>query len=180
MNLKRPLCVVLILAFIIAPLSVGAVFAADPIINTDKNTTVSDTPEGVYTGSNKFGYLTVDSVDYQLIGTGADITLKYKVDSWIEFLVYVLGKENLKQRVMSIANYPDDRSAKDVTFKHVDLNTAIISVKDIVMDNGDGSYWFYQHEFGTTIPKVTFRTQAETVKTYTNIKTMERGFGYFS
>ncbi|MDO5844641.1 MAG: hypothetical protein Q4Q53_05825 [Methanocorpusculum sp.] len=181
MKINRHACIVLVLAFLLVPFSTGAVLADGLLIYSEDNnlTTPAENNQTVIIGSNKYGYLNINSMDFVLMGTSGEVTITYTIDSWIELLVFLFGKENMKERVLSVLNYPDSGRTQEVKFRYIDSNKAILSVSNVVMDNTDGSYWFYQHEFGTTIPIITFHTSASDVKTYTNTKSMERGFGYF-
>lgn len=180
MKISRHVCIVLVLAFILVPFSASAVLADDLIIYTDDTNTISPTlPNAVNTAENKYGYLNINSIDFVLSGTGAEITVNYDIDSWIEFLVYLFGKQNLKERVVGVLNYPEEGKIQTLTFKYIDSKKAILTISNLVMDNGDGSYWFYKHDFGTTIPSVVMHTSSTDVKTYNNIKSMDKGFGYF-
>lgn len=130
--------------------------------------------------NNKYGYLNIDSITFVLTGTNAEVTIDYTIDPWIEFFVFLFGKEDLKIRVLAVANYPEIGRDQIVTFKSVDTDKTVITVSNAVMDYGDGStYWFYQHEFGTTIPTLTFITSEESEKVFHNVKRMDKGFGFF-
>lgn len=172
--MKKILCV-LICALLLCSLAVPA-FA-------DNTTSAADSPlQGkipVYE-NNKYGYLNIESVTFVLTGTNAEVTVDYTVDKWIEFLVFLFGKEDLKNRVLAVANYPEVGRDQIVNFKSIDTDKAVFTVSNAVMDYGDGStYWFYQHEFGTTIPLLTFVTSDESEKVFVNVKRMDKGFGYF-
>lgn len=130
--------------------------------------------------NNKYGYLNINSITFVLIGTCAEITVNYTIDPWIEFFVFLFGKEDLKKRVFAVVNYPEIGRDQIVTIKFADSNAAVFTVSNAVMDYGDGStYWFYQHEFGTTIPTLTFVTSEESEKVFHNVKRMDKGFGFF-
>ncbi len=171
----------MIMAFLLL-IGTGPVFAAQtPVITiSEDNQTVSDDISVLVDGSNRYGYLTIDSIDIVLSGTDAEITVQYEVTSWIAFPVFLLGKQDLKNRVLSVVGYPETgKDTQVVTYTYVDNDHAVITVKNAVIDYGDGSYWYPAHTFGTVIPKLTVIITPTDSKIYNNTKIMSKGFGYF-
>lgn len=181
MNFTRILSLVMISAFLLL-IGTGPVFAAQtPIITiSEDNQTVNDNTSVFVDGSNRYGYLTVNSIDIVLSGTDAEITVQYEVTLWIAFLVFLFGKQDMKNRVLSVVGYPEaGKDSQVVTYTYVDNDRAVITVKNAVTDYGDGSYWYPAHTFGTVIPKLTFVITPTDSKIYNNTKIMSKGFGYF-
>ena len=182
MNFTRILSLFMITAFLLL-IGTGPVFAAQtPVITiSEDDQTVNDNTTSVFVdGSNRYGYLTIDSIDIVLSGTDAEITVQYKITPWIAFLVFLFGKQDLKNRVLSVVGYPE--AGKDyqvATYTYVDNDHAVITVKNVVVDYQDGSYWYPAHTFGTVIPNLTFILGPDSSKIYNNIKIMPKGFGYF-
>lgn len=182
MNFTRILSLFMIAAllFLLVP---GQAFAAQGVVITipDENQTVADENTSVFVeGSNRYGYLTVESMNIVLSGTDAEVTVYYKVTPWIAFLVFLFGKQDLKNRVLSVVGYPEaGKDTQMATYTYVDNSRAVITVKNAVIDYGDGSYWYPAHTFGTVIPKLTFILTPTDTKEYTNTKVMPKGFGYF-
>ena len=187
--MRKVLCI-LICALLLCSL-VSPVFADDSSTESSADSSaVTSADSSADTGktrvslpvyeNNKYGYLNINAVTFVLTGTNAEVTVEYSVDKWIEWLVFFFGKEDLMKRVLAVANYPEIGRDQYVSFKFVDTDMAVFTVSNAVMDYGDGStYWFYQHEFGTTIPLLTFVTSDESEKVFVNVKRMEKGFGYF-
>ena len=181
MNFTRILSLFMITAFLLL-IGTGPVFAAQtPVItiSEDNQTAADDTPVLV-DGSNRYGYLTIDSMDIVLSGTDAEITVQYEVMPWIAFLVFLFGKQDLKNRVLAVVGYPETgKESQVVTYTYVDNDRAVITVKNAVIDYGDGSYWYPAHTFGTVIPKLNFILTPTETKTFNNTQVMSKGFGYF-
>jgi len=181
MNLSRILSLVMIAALLLMFIP-GQAFANSGVIITlpGGNQTVTGDPSVLTEGSNKYGYLTVHSMDIVLSGTEAEITVQYEVKPWIAFLVFLFGKQDLKNRVLSVVGYPEaGKDSQSATYTYVDNSRAVIVVKNAVIDYQDGSYWYPAHTFGTVIPKLTFILSSTDSKIYSNVKVMQKGFGYF-
>ena len=181
MNLVRIISLVMIAAFLLL-LVPGPALAISGVVITlpEGNQTVTGDPSVLTEGSNKYGYLTVRSMDIVLSGTEAEITVQYEVTPWIAFLVFLFGKQDLKNRVLSVVGYPEaGKDSQSAAYTYVDNSRAVIVVKNAVIDYEDGSYWYPAHTFGTVIPKLTFILSPTESKVYSNIKVMQKGFGYF-
>lgn len=175
----------IVIAFIVITLSTASAAGYTDLQNKDitvlipANNSTHITPVPLGDAANRYGYLTINSIDVSLIGTTAEITVDYKIEPWIKILVITLGREDLKKRILGVINYPDAGREQIVTFKYFNDKKAIITVTNTVIDYHDGSFWYNQHEFGTIIPRIVFHISDTDKKWYYNIKLMPKGFGYF-
>ena len=69
----------------------------------------------------RYSYITVEDVTVQLVKEHAVVTVNYQIDDGIGFLVLLLGKSDLKRKVLDILNFEDAK------------------IKRL---RGQGSYWF--------------------------------------
>ncbi|WP_268925242.1 hypothetical protein [Methanocorpusculum petauri] len=176
MKLQREIAIILAAAFVLLPALAGAAAAAEPTATEPvQRLVLFQSPDM----SNHYGYITVDSVDVKLEGVNAVYTINYSIDPWIAFLVFLLGKQDLKNRLLKIINppVPSSGQTQEIVFQYVDNEKAIISVSNAAMSYGDNTYWYPEQEFAITIPQITFT--ASFTKTYNNTRVIERGFGYY-
>lgn len=175
MKRQRDIAIILAAAFVLLPVLAGAAAAAEPAATETQRFVLFQSPEL----SNHYGYITVNSVDVKLEGVNAVYTINYSIDPWIAFLVFLLGKQDLKNRLLKIINPPVPTSGQtqDIVFQYVDNEKAIISVFNAAMSYGDNTYWYPEQEFAVTIPQIIFT--ASFTKTYNNTRVIERGFGYY-
>ena len=180
MIVRRLLSLLLISALLLLPVGAGQAFAlSTPTVNPIDTPSVADNSTFVE-GSNRYGYLTIDSIEFVLSGTDAEVTVEYEITPWIAFLVFLFGKQDLKNRVLCVIGYPETGTTDQVvTFTYIDNDHAVITVTNAVVDYKDGSYWYPLHKFGTVIPMLTFVVGPEDTKIYNNIQVMSKGFGYF-
>ena len=175
MKRQRDIAIILAAAFVLLPALAGAAAAAEPAATETQRFVLFQSPEL----SNHYGYITVNSVHVILEGVNAGYTINYSIDPWIAFLVFLLGKQDLKNRLLKIINPPVPTSGQtqEIVFQYVDNEKAIISVSNAAMSYGDNTYWYPEQEFAVTIPQITFT--ASFTKTYNNTRVIERGFGYY-
>ncbi|HQE09627.1 MAG TPA: hypothetical protein PLN60_04090 [Bacillota bacterium] len=121
----------------------------------------------------RYSYITVEDVTIRLVKEQAVVTINYQIDSGIGFLVLLLGKSDLKQKVLDILNF------EDAQIQTVDLEHAVVVVNNASNDYGHGSYWFPEHKFGVVVPSLTIITPHDT-KYYENVSEFAGGLGYFS
>jgi hypothetical protein len=95
--------------------------------------------------------------------------------------VYLFGKQDLKKRILDILGYPEAgyESVQDVSFSYVDGDYAVLKVRNAALDNQDNSYWIRPHSFGCVIPTLTFVISSSDIETFTNVKDMAKGIGFF-
>jgi hypothetical protein len=166
-----------------ADLLVSAASAAVPVTVTPENpdfwlfTRDTATLPSV---QNHYGYITVRSINMTLDGTDAEIALTYEIDPWMSFLVFLFGKQDLKDRLLKIINYPEANPAREqvITYKYVDNTRAVIDITNAALSYGDNSYWYSAHAFRVEVPEFIIQTPSGD-RNYTNIREMDRGFGFF-
>lgn len=176
MKLERGIAIILAAAFVLLPALAGAAAAAEPEPTETGPRVVLFQNADL---ANHYGYITVNSVDVQLKGVDATYTINYSIDPWIAFLVFLLGKQDLKNRLLKIVNppVPGSDQMQKIVFQYVDNEMAMISVSNATMSYGDNTYWYPKQEFAVTIPQITFTSSF--TKTYNNTRVIERGFGYY-
>jgi hypothetical protein len=120
----------------------------------------------------KYGYITVQSVDINLVKDSAEIQINYTLDEPTRLLVLLLGKQDLKNRLLRVLNFEDAK----VTY--IEMDQARLQVDDVSYDYGRGIYWFPEHHFNVIIPSLTVRTPQLT-REYTYTDNIPNGIGYF-
>lgn len=121
----------------------------------------------------RYSYITVEDVTVQLVKEHAVVTVNYQIDDGIGFLVLLLGKSDLKRKVVDILNF------EDAKIQSIDLEHAVVLVNNASNDYGQGSYWFPEHKFEVVVPSLTVITPHDT-KYYANVSEFTGGLGYFS
>lgn len=174
MKLQRCIAMCFVAAFLLLPVMAGTAAAAE-----------SDTPKLIMlqnsVAANHYGYITVNSVGVDLTkGVDAEFTINYSIDPWIAFLVFLLGKQDLKNRLVKIINCPASGNAEpqEITFQYVDNEKAIISISNVGMNYGDNTYWYPEHQFAVTIPELVFHAPRFD-KSFNNTNLVQKGFGYY-
>jgi hypothetical protein len=120
----------------------------------------------------KYGYITVQSVDITLVKDSAEIQINYTLDEPTRLLVLLLGKQDLKNRLLRVLNYDDAK----VTY--IEMDQARLQVDDVSYDYGRGIYWFPEHKFNVIIPSLTVTTPQLT-REYSYTDNISNGIGYF-
>ena len=121
----------------------------------------------------KYSYITVKDVTIHLVKEQAVITMNYKIDDGVGLLVLLLGKSDLKRKVLDILNF------NDAEVQRIDLEHAVVLVNNASDDYGRGSYWFPAHRFEVVVPSLTVITPQD-VKYYENVSEFSEGLGYFA
>ena len=173
MKLQLGIAIILAAAFVLLP--VLAVAAESTETESVKRLILDQNPEM----SNHYGYITVKSLDVNLYGVNAVYTVNYSIDPWIAFLVFLLGKQDLKNRLMKIINthVASNGHMQEIVFHYVDNEKTVFSISNAAMSYGDNTYWYPEQEFAVTIPQITFTSSF--TKTYNNTRVIELGFGYY-
>jgi hypothetical protein len=122
--------------------------------------------------TGRYSYITVQQVDIYLYNEKATIDVTYKIDDGIQFVVLLLGKADLRNKLEDIIDY------NGAEFKKIELDHAVIEIENASIDYEDGSYWFPEHEFGITVPRLVVTTP-QVQKEFTNTSMLSEGVGHF-
>jgi hypothetical protein len=120
----------------------------------------------------KFSYITVQNIDIFLDNATADIKMNYTIDDGTQFIFVLLGKQDLKNKVLKILNFDDS------TVKSIEMDHAHIQVNDASYTYGRGIYWFPSHDFNVNVPELTIHTP-QTTRHFLNVSQFPQGMGYF-
>ncbi len=124
-------------------------------------------------GEERYGYITVKEITIRLENEDAVVTMNYTIDGGIAFLVFLLGKADLRQKTLDILRFNDTR------VQYIDLERVEVRANNVSENYGLGSYWFPAHRFGVAVPSLTVITPQD-VRHYANISEFSDGFGYFA
>ena len=124
------------------------------------------------TSDQRYGYITLDSVQIQLHNDTALVDMHYTVDEGTRIIFFLLGKQDLRNKLLTIINYNNARMT------YVNFTDAEFLVDQASYSYGDGVYWFPSHQFNVVIPKLTV-TSPQVVRNYTNTNLFPDGMGYF-
>ena len=120
----------------------------------------------------RYGYITVESVQIQLDNNTALVDVHYSVDEGTRLIFFLLGKQDLNNKLLKILNYDDAQ------MKHIDLSDAEFVVDEAAYSYGNGIYWYPSHQFNVVVPKLTV-VSPQVVRNYTNTNLFPEGIGYF-
>lgn len=120
----------------------------------------------------KYGYVSIENVDITLERGVAHIDIEYSLDEPTRLIVFLLGKQDLKNRILKVLNYDD---AEVVT---IEMGHANLVVEDVSYNYGRGIYWFPSHQFNVMIPTLRITTPQIT-REYSETNTIPNGIGYF-
>jgi hypothetical protein len=124
------------------------------------------------TNSERYSYITIQDMTINLEKDHAVIRVNYTIDSGTQLIVLLLGKQDLRNKILKVLNY------EDATVRSVDMNNAEIVINDIAYDYGRGIYWFPDHNFNVMIPELRVITPQVT-REYSNRMNFPDGIGYF-
>ncbi|HDR73346.1 MAG TPA: hypothetical protein ENN85_05505 [Methanoculleus sp.] len=122
--------------------------------------------------TGRYSYITVEQVDIYLVNDKATIDISYKIDDGIQFIVLLLGKSDLRNKLEYIVDY------NGAEFKKIELNHAVLEIENASIDYNDGSYWFPEHEFGIMLPRLVVTTP-QVKKEFANTSVLPTGVGHF-
>jgi hypothetical protein len=122
---------------------------------------------------DRYGYIKVQDVTVQLDNGTAAIHVNYAVDEGTRFIFFILGKQDLKNKLLKILNY------EDAQITHIDLSSADFIVDDAAFSYGNGIYWYPSHEFNVAIPNLTIQSPQVT-RNFTMAKAFPAGMGFFA
>ena len=121
---------------------------------------------------DKYGYVTIHDVDITLSGDQAHIRVNYTLDEPTRVIVLLLGKQDLKSRLLTALNYPDAEA------QAIELDHAELVVDAISYSYGRGVYWFPEHSFNGVIPFLRVTTP-QVSREYVETDGIPNGIGYF-
>ena len=121
---------------------------------------------------DKYGYITIQNVDIILEKGKANINVQYSLDEPTRIVVLLLGKQDLKSRILKVLNYDDAQVTS------IDMNRAELVVEDVSYNYGRGIYWFPSHDFNVLIPTLRITTP-QTSREYLSTSELPNGIGYF-
>lgn len=122
--------------------------------------------------TNRYSYLSVDSVAINLSGPQATIVTEYHIDPGIRSLVAIFGRGDLHRKVRHALGFENARVAE------LSLDRAVLVIDDASMDYGEGSYWFPSHTFGVVVPSLSV-VSPQDARSFAQTDTFPRGMGYF-
>jgi hypothetical protein len=121
----------------------------------------------------RYGYITITDMTINLDKDKANIKVNYSIDSGTQLIVYLLGKQDLKNKLLKVLNY------EDATVKNVEMNSAEIQINDVSYDYGKGIYWFPEHQFNVVIPNLRV-ISPQVTREYRNTNKFSDGMGFFA
>jgi len=127
---------------------------------------------GAAVDDEKYGYVQVENMDITLDKDQANINLEYSLDEPTRVIVLLLGKQDLKNKILKIVNYEDAKVTR------LDMESAELVVEDVSYNYGRGIYWFPDHEFNVIIPTLRIITP-QTSKEFSSTSEITNGMGYF-
>jgi hypothetical protein len=122
---------------------------------------------------DRYGYITVEQIHVQLDNGSAVIHVDYKVEENTRFIFFLLGKQDLKNKLMKILNYQDAR------INRIDLSSADFTVENASLSYGNGIYWYPAHTFNIAVPMLSVKSP-QAVKNFTMTREFPGGMGYFA
>jgi hypothetical protein len=122
---------------------------------------------------DRYSYITVQDVQIKLNNGSAVIHVNYKVDEGTRFIFFILGKQDLKNKLIKILNY------EDAQMNRIDLSSADFTVEDASFSYGNGIFWYPSHQFNIVIPMLSVNTPQVT-RNFTMTKEFPSGMGYFT
>jgi hypothetical protein len=122
---------------------------------------------------DRYSYITVENVQIRLDNGTAVIHVNYSVDEGTRFIFFLLGKQDLKNKLLNILNYDEAK------IQRIDLSSADFTVNNASFSYGDGIYWYPSHDFNVVIPSLVVQSP-QTTRNFTNTKQFPGGMGFFA
>ncbi|QYZ78370.1 hypothetical protein E2N92_02440 [Methanofollis formosanus] len=124
------------------------------------------------TSEYRHGYITVQSVEIDLVNDEATVNVTYTVDDGVQLLVHFLGMSDLRTKVTEVANF------QNATIEEIGMDHAVLVVEGAANGYDDGTFRFYEHEFSVSVPEITVKTPQEQ-RVYYNTTRLPASIGYF-
>jgi hypothetical protein len=122
---------------------------------------------------DRYSYITVEEVQIRLDNGTAVIHVNYAVDDSTRLFFFLLGKQDLKNKLLKILNY------EEAKVQRIDLSNADLTVYNASQSLGKGVYWYPSHDFNVVIPSLTVQSPQATKK-FINTKQFPGGMGFFA
>jgi hypothetical protein len=135
--------------------------------------TISLSVPAMAANDDRYSYITVEQIQVQLDNGSAVIHVDYKVEENTRFIFFLLGKQDLKNKLMKILNY------QDAKIKRIDLSSADFTVEDASLSYGNGIFWYPAHTFNVAVPMLSVKSP-QAVRTFTMTREFPGGMGYFA
>ncbi|MHC1625978.1 MAG: hypothetical protein ACXQTG_02960 [Methanoculleaceae archaeon] len=121
---------------------------------------------------NRYSYITVKDIEISLQGDQATVNIDYDIDMPIQWLVLLLGKSDLQNKITYILNFNEPR------YTRLTLDHAEVIVEKAAFDYQDGTYWFPAHTFNVVVPNLKIQTPQVT-REFSYVNKLPDGIGYF-
>ncbi|MCX6692437.1 MAG: hypothetical protein NTW33_10445 [Methanoregula sp.] len=120
----------------------------------------------------RYGYIKVQDVTVQLKNDTAVINVNYAVDEGTRIIFFLLGKQDLKNKLYHILNYDGAQ------MRRINLSSAEFFVDGAAYSYGKGIYWYPTHAFNIVIPSLSVQSPQIT-RTFFMTNSFPDGMGYF-
>jgi hypothetical protein len=134
---------------------------------------LSCTAPALAASDDRYSYITVEYVQIRLDNGTAVIHVNYSVDEGTRFIFFLLGKQDLKNKLLRILNY------EEAKIQRIDLSSADLTVYNASYSYGKGIYWYPSHNFNVVIPSLTVQSP-QTTRNFTDTKQFPGGMGFFA
>jgi hypothetical protein len=98
--------------------------------------------------------------------------VNYNVDEGTRIIFFLLGKQDLKNKLYHILNYDGAQ------MRRINLSSAEFYVDGASYSYGKGIYWYPSHTFNIVIPSLTVQSPQIT-RTFFMTNAFPEGIGYF-
>lgn len=134
---------------------------------------LSCTAPALAASDDRYSYITVENVQIRLDDGTAVIHVDYSVDDGTQFIFFLLGKQDLKNKLLKILNY------EEAKIQRIDLSSADFTVYNASHSYGKGIYWYPSHDFNVVIPSLSVQSP-QTTRNFTDTKLFPGGMGFFA
>lgn len=123
--------------------------------------------------NDRYSYITVENVHIRLDNGTAVIHVNYTVDEGTRFIFFLLGKQDLRNKLLKILDY------EDAKIQRIDLSSADLTVFNASQSYGNGVYWYPSHQFNVVIPSLTVQSP-QTLRKFNDTNLFPGGMGFFT
>jgi hypothetical protein len=122
--------------------------------------------------NERYSYITIQDMNIILKKDHAVIKVNYTIDQGTQLIVFLLGKQDLRNKLLKVLNY------EDAVVRNIEMNNAEIEINSIAYDYGRGIYWFPDHRFNVVIPELRV-SSPQVTREYFMTREFPDGIGYF-